>query len=80
MIRHRILIADKNELVRKGLLAVLEKESIFEVVGEACNGEEAIQKAKEQMPDLILMAQFQPDRFHLISDDFRMMTYQATTD
>lgn len=55
MHRHRILIADKNELVRKGLLAVLAQESSFEVVGEACNGEEALEKAKEQMPDLILM-------------------------
>lgn len=51
----KILIADDHELVRKGLRAVLELEVDFDVVGEAIDGNEVVDKAKKLMPDIVLM-------------------------
>jgi DNA-binding NarL/FixJ family response regulator len=51
----RILVADDHEVVRKGLIALLEQQPEWQVCGEACNGREAVEKAKELMPDLIIM-------------------------
>ena len=51
----RVLIADDHDLVREGLLAVLEGEPDLEVVGEAKNGREALQMCRQLRPDLILM-------------------------
>jgi DNA-binding NarL/FixJ family response regulator len=51
----RILIADDNESVRRGVANMLAKDARLEVCGEAANGEEALQKAQEFRPDLILL-------------------------
>lgn len=51
----RLLLADDHVLFREGLVQLLREETDFEVVGEAGNGEEALQKARELMPDVILM-------------------------
>lgn len=51
----RILIADDNELVRRGLARLLSSEPEREVCGEAQNGSEALQKAIELLPDLVLL-------------------------
>lgn len=51
----RILIADDHGVMRAGLRAVLEDETGYEVVGEAVNGEEAIQLAAELLPDIVLL-------------------------
>ena len=51
----RVLIADDQALFRRGLYVVLGTEDHIEVVAEAENGEEAIQKAKELAPDVVLM-------------------------
>ena len=51
----RILIADDHPIVRQGLATVLEQESDLSVVGQAANGVEAVAKARELMPDIILM-------------------------
>lgn len=51
----RILLADDHALFRKGIAGILAEEQTFQVVGEAANGREAIEKAKELMPDVILM-------------------------
>ena len=51
----RILIADDHPVVREGLFAMLSRESDFEVVGEAKDGIEAVNKAKELSPDVVLM-------------------------
>jgi DNA-binding NarL/FixJ family response regulator len=51
----RILVADDHEVVRKGLVAILEKQPEWRVCGEACNGREALEKAKHLMPDVIVM-------------------------
>ena len=51
----KVLVADDHDLVRTGISRMLEDVDGVEVVGEATNGEEAIKKAKELSPDVVLM-------------------------
>jgi DNA-binding NarL/FixJ family response regulator len=51
----RILIADDNERVRRGIAGVLASVREWEVCGEAEDGAQAIQKAMELRPDLVLL-------------------------
>ena len=51
----RILIVDDHTLVRDGLNTILSRQADFEVVGEASNGLEATELARELSPDVILM-------------------------
>jgi NarL family two-component system response regulator LiaR len=51
----RILLVDDHAVVREGLRAFLALQDGFEVVGEAADGEEAVQRAAELEPDVILM-------------------------
>jgi DNA-binding NarL/FixJ family response regulator len=51
----KLLIVDDLEHVRQGLRTILELQGGLEVVGEACNGLEAIQRADELRPDVVLM-------------------------
>lgn len=51
----RILIADDHELVRDGIRARLKKVPELEVVGEATNGREALDLARQHEPDVLLM-------------------------
>ena len=51
----RILLADDHEIVRRGLRAVLEAEPDWEVMDEATNGLEAVEKAEQCKPDVVLM-------------------------
>jgi two-component system, NarL family, nitrate/nitrite response regulator NarL len=51
----QILLADDHELVRKGIRALFDGIPEWQVRGEAANGKEAVEKALELKPDLILM-------------------------
>ena len=51
----RILVVDDHTLFRRGIIDVLSAQQNLEVVGEAIDGLEAIQKAGETKPDVILM-------------------------
>lgn len=51
----RILVADDHETVRKGICAILSSKLALKEVGEAADGLEAIAKAKELHPDLIVL-------------------------
>jgi two-component system response regulator NreC len=50
-----LLLADDHDVVRTGLKSLLESQPGLRVVAEARNGEEAIQRALETRPDLVLM-------------------------
>jgi len=52
---HTVLIADDNPLIRQGLSDLFQMEDDFEVCGDAENGREAVEKARELHPDLILL-------------------------
>ena len=51
----RILIADDHEVVRKGLRSLLESQPGIEVIGEATNGREAVEKAAAAKPDVVVL-------------------------
>ena len=51
----RVLITDDHTMVRDGICAVLTLQKDIEVVGEAVNGQDAIEKVKRLMPNVALM-------------------------
>ncbi|MBI5775903.1 MAG: response regulator transcription factor [Nitrospirae bacterium] len=51
----KVLIADDHRVVREGLSAILKTKDEIEVVGEAKDGQEAVEKARSLLPDVILM-------------------------
>ncbi len=53
--RLRVLIADDHELFRRGLRMVLDDEPDLEVVAEAGDGREAVDLARDQAPDVVVM-------------------------
>ncbi|MEY9934771.1 DNA-binding NarL/FixJ family response regulator [Catenulispora sp. GP43] len=57
----RVLIADDHTLLRRGLAVVLDTEDDIEVVGEASDGAEALRKAQELVPDVVILDVRMPD-------------------
>src|SRR5579859_1167927 len=55
MERIRVLLADDHAVLRAGLRALLGVEPDMEVVGEADNGEDAVRKADELQPDVVVL-------------------------
>jgi DNA-binding NarL/FixJ family response regulator len=51
----RVLLADDHALVRQGTRELIEQQPDLEVVGEACDGREAVQLALAERPDVIIM-------------------------
>jgi len=51
----RVVIADDQDLVREGLRMILEAEPDIEVVGEAADGRQALERARELDPNVLLM-------------------------
>jgi DNA-binding NarL/FixJ family response regulator len=51
----RVLIADDDDLMRAGLRAVLSSDPTIEVVDEAADGHEAIERTRRARPDVVLM-------------------------
>jgi DNA-binding NarL/FixJ family response regulator len=51
----RVLLADDHELVRKGIIALLQSVPDIEIVGEAEDGAEAIRKVEELHPDVVVL-------------------------
>src|SRR5205807_1529969 len=51
----RILIADDHEVVRRGLITLLQSREGWEICGEASNGRAAVEMAKELKPDVVIV-------------------------
>jgi NarL family two-component system response regulator LiaR len=58
----RILIADDHAVVREGLRALIDTEPGMELVGEAADGAEAVEKAQALKPDVILLDLVMPHK------------------
>jgi DNA-binding NarL/FixJ family response regulator len=57
----RILIVDDHDLMRRGIKALLQSHAGWEVVGEAHTGREAVSKAEELKPDVVVLDISMPD-------------------
>jgi DNA-binding NarL/FixJ family response regulator len=55
VLKLRILIADDHEVVRRGLCALLQAHEGWEVCAEAADGREAVEKAKQFKPDVVIL-------------------------
>jgi len=53
--KHTILVADDHSILREGLRALLSNSSDLEVIGEAEDGQDTIEKARQLQPQIILM-------------------------
>jgi DNA-binding NarL/FixJ family response regulator len=51
----RVLVADDHTIVRKGLCALLNSEPNIEIIGEAADGREAVERIDKLKPDVVLM-------------------------
>lgn len=51
----RVLLVDDHVMVRQGLRAVLDAYADIELVGEAANGEEAVRRAEQRRPEVVVM-------------------------
>ncbi len=60
MRRLRVLIADDHRRIRAGIRIVLEAEPDFEIIGEADDGLQALQLARQHLPDILLLDQEMP--------------------
>ena len=58
----RILIADDHAVVRRGLRSILQIEKDFQIVGEASNGTETVEKARQLKPHVIIMDLIMPEK------------------
>ena len=60
--RLKVLIADDNARIRAGLAEILDRDKSVELVGQAEDGEVAVQMARELRPDIVLMDLHMPRR------------------
>ncbi len=67
MAKIKVLICDDHTLFREGIKAILEQSPEMEVVGEAKNGREALEKARHLHPDIVLMDIGMPDLSGLVA-------------
>jgi len=51
----RVMLCDDHAILRAGLRALLAGQENIEVVGETCTGEEAVERARELSPDVVVM-------------------------
>ena len=66
----RILLVDDHPVVRQGLRTLLEGHSGWEVIGEASDGAEAVEKAKDLNPDVMVLDAHMPyvDGFQVLRE------------
>lgn len=62
-----VLLADDHSIVRSGLKHIIDSQTDMQVVDEAENGEEAVYKALEQQPDVVIMDLNMPKKSGLVA-------------
>ncbi len=58
----KIILTDDHAMFRAGLKSILEKDPIFQVIGEANNGDELLTKLKSLKPDIVVLDLTMPDK------------------
>jgi len=58
---YRVLVVDDHQVMRKGIRALLANDPIWAVCGEAENGRQGVEKARELHPDLIILDLTMPE-------------------
>jgi len=84
----RVLVVDDHPLMREALRMAIEDETDMQVIGEATNGEEAVQQAHLLAPDVTIMDLFMPrqDGLHAIAEiksrapDAHILALTSSTD
>jgi len=61
MSKTRVLLVDDHTIVTQGVRSLLETQEDIEVIGEATDGKQAIEKAKQMIPDLIVIDIMMPN-------------------
>jgi YesN/AraC family two-component response regulator len=51
----RVLVVDDSEVVRRGICQILQSHAAIEVICEAADGADAVRKARQHKPDVVLM-------------------------
>ncbi len=84
----RVLLAEDHETVRAGIKILIDSQADMTVVGEAPNGETAVQKAGELLPDVVVMDISMPElnglvatkRIKQIAPQIKILTLTRHTD
>jgi two-component system, NarL family, response regulator NreC len=84
----RVVIAEDHETVRRGLRMIVDAEEDMQVVGEAGNGREAIELARELNPDVVMMDISMPElnglkaaaKLKRVAPDIKILTLTRHTD
>ena len=58
----RVLLVDDHSIVRQGLKEILDRTDEYVVVGEAADGVQAVERAREIVPDVVLMDLIMPNK------------------
>lgn len=75
----RILLADDNQFVRRGIAALLAQQDGWELCGESSNSQETIEKVSELHPDLVLLDVSMPGRNGLETTRVLKQRFPQTT-
>jgi len=65
--RKRVLIVDDHEVVRRGIRNLLNDQDDLEICGEACDGNEAVSKATDLQPDIVILDLVMPESGGLVA-------------
>ena len=65
--RKRVLIVDDHEVVRRGIRNLLNDQEDLEICGEACDGNEAVTKATDLQPDIVILDLVMPESGGLVA-------------
>jgi DNA-binding NarL/FixJ family response regulator len=75
MSKIRILVADDHALVREGIVAILKRHDDIEVLAEAADGKETVQKAAKLKPDIVLLVDVTPHE--VVRERHRQLTLEC---
>jgi two-component system invasion response regulator UvrY len=84
----KVMVVDDHELVRSGISRMLADDSDIQVTGQACSGEDALNKVREDRPDVVLMDLRMPGiggleatrRILRIDDEIKVIAVTACAD